>query len=107
MRVCVWGVAVCLAMGGSFAWALRDPTRPPDASAPAPVALPQRPLSLDSIVYGETRRVAVIDGVALREGQAGDGIKVRKIHRDRVEVLDGGQLRVLRLNTLPEVRETP
>jgi len=75
--------------------ALQDPTRPPDTEAPVIRSQPVRSLSLDSIVYGRDRKVAVIEGEALREGQGANGIRVRKIHQDRVEVLDRGTPRIL------------
>lgn len=86
--------------------ALEDPTRPPGTEATAIRSQPARSLSLDSIVYGRDRKVAVIEGEALREGQGANGIRVRKIYKDRVEVLDRGSLRVLYLDKLPQVRRT-
>ncbi|MBD3639901.1 MAG: hypothetical protein HUJ18_02805 [Marinobacter sp.] len=86
--------------------ALQDPTKPPGTEAPATRSQPVRSLSLDSIVYGQDRKVAVIEGEALREGQDANGIRVRKIHQDRVEVLDRGNPRVLYLDKLPQVRGT-
>jgi len=86
--------------------ALQDPTKPPGIESPAIRSQPARSLSLDSIVYGRDRKVAVIEGEALREGQGANGIRVRKIHQDRVEVLDRGNPRVLYLDKLPQVRGT-
>ena len=86
--------------------ALQDPTKPPGTEAPGGRSQPVRSLSLDSIVYGQDRKVAVIEGEALREGQGANGIRVRKIHQDRVEVLDRGNARTLYLDKLPQVRGT-
>ncbi len=87
------------------AWALEDPTRPPEFrnGGPAPAAK-QRSYDLASIVIGPDRRVAVIDGVARQEGERFDGARVRRIHPDRVELLDAGQIRILKLQALPRVR---
>ncbi|MFC4976700.1 hypothetical protein ACFPTY_19895 [Halomonas beimenensis] len=49
--------------------------------------------------------MAVIEGEALREGQGANGIRVRKIHQDRVEVLDRGNPRVLYLDKLRKCGE--
>ncbi|MDX1635742.1 MAG: hypothetical protein R3280_13960 [Marinobacter sp.] len=86
-------------------WALNDPTRPPDfnRALPAP-AVEQRRYDLASIVIGPERRVAVINGVARREGERFDDARVRRIHPDRVEILDGGRVRILKLQELPRVR---
>jgi MSHA biogenesis protein MshK len=86
--------------------ALQDPTRPPDARPAAAQAQPARDIELGSILLGSQRRIAVIDGVALREGDSHDGITVRRIHRDKVDVTDRGQPRTLYPQVLPTVRKT-
>ena len=70
---------------------LSDPTRPPaswqvkpaDSGGPAS----QRTASprLTSILVSPSRRVAVIDGVALREGQSANGIVVVRIGKTWVD----------------------
>ena len=70
----------------------------------APV--PEKNLSLDSILYSEGRRVAVIDGEALREDQGIDSLRVIRIYDNRVLVTDNGRERVLYLERLPQVRGT-
>lgn len=87
--------------------ALQDPTRPPGPAAQATSVAPARALELSSVLLGSQRRIAVIDGVALQEGDSHDGIRVRRIHQDRVEVTDRGQARVLYPKSLPQVRTTP
>lgn len=98
-------LALLLAQSG---WALNDPTRPPDfRTAPSAPAVQQRQYDLASIVIGPERRVAVIDGVARQEGERFGDARVRRIHPDRVDILDAGQARVLRLQKLPRVRVAP
>ncbi|MCG7201399.1 hypothetical protein MD273_16805 [Marinobacter pelagius] len=106
MRLAGSVIAIITLLGSMPVVALQDPTRPPGLHDAAVRSLPLRSLSLDSIVYGEDRKVAVIEGEALREGQGANGIRVRKIHQDRVEVLDRGRPRILYLDKLPQVRGT-
>jgi MSHA biogenesis protein MshK len=44
--------------------------------------------------------------VPLREGESHDGIRVKRIYRHKVEILDQGQFRVLYPETLPQVRRS-
>ena len=70
---------------------LSDPTRPPAAwqekaadvssAANQPAAGPR----LTSILVSPSRRVAVIDGVSLREGQSANGIMVVRIGKTWVD----------------------
>ncbi|MGF2736654.1 hypothetical protein [Marinobacter sp. DUT-1] len=106
MRLAGSLIAIIVLFASMPVAALQDPTRPPGTEAPVIRSQPVRPLSLDSIVYGQDRKVAVIEGEALREGQGANGIRVRKIHQDRVEVLDRGSPRILYLDKLPQVRGT-
>lgn len=102
----MWLCLCLVAVSAVPAWALQDPTRPPGIDARPAQATPLRSLSLSSIVYSADRRVAVIDGEPLREGQEANGVRVRKIYRDRVDVVDRGRVRVLRLEMPPVVRRT-
>lgn len=105
---------VCLATMALGCWmafagqalALQDPTRPPGFDDAPAKAVPMTDLALQSILVGAERRVAVINGEPRAEGQAFEGIRVRRIHRDRVEVLDQGRVRTLYLDRLPQVRTT-
>ena len=107
MRSVIFGLAMVLALLASAgAHALQDPTRPPDARPASVQNEAPRDIELGSILLGSQRRVAVINGVALREGDDHDGIRVRRIHRDKVDVTDRGQPRVLYPPTLPQVRIT-
>lgn len=95
-----------LSLSSSAALALQDPTRP-DGFGDAPQAqAPEKQFTLASIFIGNDRRVAVIDGVARREGQTFEGVRIRRIHPDRVELVDQGRVRVLRLEPLPQVRSS-
>lgn len=99
-------LGLMLAVNAASAWSLQDPTRPPDARAPSEQSAPQRNLELGSILLSAGRRVAVIEGVALKEGDRHDGIQVRRIYRDKVEILDQGRARVLYPQALPQVRRS-
>ncbi|QSP96489.1 hypothetical protein LPB19_06460 [Marinobacter salinisoli] len=88
------------------AMALKDPTRPPGFDNAPAKAAPRTSLALQSILVGNGRKVAVINGEPRAEGQAFGDIRVRRILRDRVEVLDHGRLRTLYLEPLPQVRRT-
>jgi MSHA biogenesis protein MshK len=71
---------------------LKDPTRPLRApaqgSAPADPAGP-RP-RLNSVLFGADRRVAVIDGRRMTEGERHGALEVMTIHPDRVVVRQAG-----------------
>ncbi len=96
---------VGLLLSGTAVHALQDPTRPPGA-APESQTVAPRILHVSTIVLGQDRRVAVINGVPLREGESHDGIKVLRIDKDKVDVVDRGQQRVLYPESLPQVRRT-
>ncbi|WP_241956505.1 hypothetical protein [Marinobacter maroccanus] len=98
----VGSLAVCV----GAAHALQDPTRPPGTQATVAKPAPERALALDSILFSKDRRVAVIEGEALREGQGVDNVRVIRIFADRVLVTDNGRERVLYLERLPQVRGT-
>ncbi|HEY9118739.1 MAG TPA: hypothetical protein VIN33_03225 [Marinobacter sp.] len=95
-----------LALASSNAAALQDPTRPDGFGASPQVQMAQKEFMLASIFIGNDRRVAVIDGVVRREGQTFEGVRIRRIHQDRVELVDQGRVRVLRLEPLPQVRSS-
>ncbi len=105
----LWLVLMLLGCGFGMAApasALQDPTRPPGLNDAPVKAAPMTDLALQSILVGAERRVAVINGEPRAEGQSFDGIRVRRIHRDRVEVIDRGRVRTLYLDKLPQVRRT-
>jgi len=106
IRTCFQWLLVVALMASSQANALQDPTRPPEARLPSVQKAPVRDLELGSILLGSARRVAVIEGVPMREGEIHNGIRVKRIYRHKVEILDQGQFRVLYPKTLPQVRRS-
>lgn len=69
---------------------LEDPTRPEGYNRPVTGAsgkqlalLPR----LSSVLIGDDRRLAVIDGRVMAEGDVSNGIRVRRINSDRVVVM--------------------
>lgn len=83
----------------------QDPTRPPQAlvTAVATVA-PAAQLNLDSILVGRDRRVAVINGQVMGEGDSAAGLRVLKIGTDTVVVRSDGVTSRLQLASTPNVR---
>lgn len=81
---------------------LQDPTRPLKAAPVAaghgvPGKASPRP-TLQSVLIGPRRRVAVIDGYRMTEGQERRGLKVWKIRSDGVVVsVDGSPRMTLKL----------
>jgi MSHA biogenesis protein MshK len=75
--------------------AMADPTRPPlppaatvpAAAAPGSVLPPQDGYHVESIVFGATRRLAVVNGHPVHERAVVDGARVVRIERNAV-VLD-------------------
>lgn len=100
----VFVAAGALVLVPGAAQGLQDPTRPPGPSSTVARPAPERSLALDSILFSKDRRVAVIEGEALREGQGFDNLRVIRIHANRVRVMDNGRERVLYLERLPQVR---
>lgn len=85
--------------------ALEDPTRPPGASdAAMGKSTPSRQFTLSSVMIGPERRAAVIDGEPRGVGDVFEGVRVRAIGPDGVELVENGEIRVLRLEALPGVR---
>lgn len=88
---------------------LKDPTAPPrtlvaGASAKrSPAALRLR---LDSLIIGPERRLAVINGIAVAEGDRLAGARVLQITRGGVRVQRAGKISRLRLAELPDIRRS-
>lgn len=72
--------------------ALEDPTRPLDLGTveTRPASVVSVP-TLTSILVGKERKLAVIDGHLMSEGERIQGIRVLKIYRDRAVVSVGDQ----------------
>lgn len=76
--------------------ALTDPTQPSyyrDASK-------KQSLHLESILFGENRRVAVINGKALTEGDRIGSAKIISITKDNVKLKRSGELFTLQLQRI-------
>jgi MSHA biogenesis protein MshK len=91
-----------LAAPGGQALAQADPTRPPAVlSAPPPgtaVALPAQDVQVQSILVSQRgRRIAVIDGKTVREGQRVDGAVVEAIRPTEVVIRRGARRKTLKL----------
>jgi MSHA biogenesis protein MshK len=71
--------------------AFEDPTRPPlvRATGSAAASIEQLPI-LSSIVYSEKRRLAVVNGHLLSEGESKEGIALLHVAPDNVRVRLGG-----------------
>lgn len=87
---------------------LRDPTQPPQGAraASAPAADVTSSMTLDSVLFSDQRRVAVINGQALREGDPIQGAQVIHIRPDRVELRVNNTTRTLRLGSGQSVRQS-
>jgi len=93
------------------AQALQDPTRPATgmpggAALDAPSAAPQ----LQSVLVGRApggRRIAVIDGETVRQGDAFHGARVARVTDTEVELVRGAERQVLRLYAQDAVAAEP
>lgn len=104
-------VIVCLV---AAAWSLRlhaqtpalaDPMRPATRSAVAGAgAGAAAPLRLQGIVIADSRRLALIDGELLREGQRIHGVSIVRIDADVVTVRRDETVFVLRPETAAPLR---
>jgi MSHA biogenesis protein MshK len=85
------------------AWAYKDPTRP---SSYADTAVANNSLRLDSILTSDNRRVAVINGVAVAEGDRMGEVRVVSIEKGVVRVNRNGEILQLEL-AHPSIRREP
>jgi MSHA biogenesis protein MshK len=69
--------------------AVTDPTRP---SSYRSVENKKTQFVLESILIGEQRKVAVINGKALLEGEKIAGAKVIKINKENVRIVKNGKM---------------
>ncbi|MCK7544279.1 general secretion pathway protein GspB [Marinobacter bryozoorum] len=99
-----WLIALVIMVAGQQAMALEDPTRPQGQQSAPVEAAQQRAFGLGSIVYGPGRRVAIIDGVPRREGETFDGVRLRRIHPGRIELVVNGQVQQVHLAAPPAIR---
>ncbi len=87
----------------ALAQGLIDPMRPPaafDRSAGQQVASTE-PV-LQSVLVGPNRRVAVIDGETVRQGDRFRDARVARIIPGAVELVRGAERQVLKLNPVPD-----
>lgn len=102
-------LALLFIAANASAQSIKDPTRPPTGDAAlSGNATQSNGLNLDAILMTQRHRVAVINGVALREGDEHLGTKIKQIETDRVvvELFFNGTFeeRVLRVNSMGEIK---
>lgn len=81
-------------VASSCASALNDPTRP---SAYRPVEGAQT-LTLESVLVGNDRKIAVINGSVVTEGERVKGFAVIEIRKDSVKGRSNGKIVILNLD---------
>lgn len=87
---------------------LSDPTKP-DSSVrmdQGARTAQRSDLKLESILISPNRRVAVINGLHLAEGESAEGIKVQEITADSVAINASGQKHLLKHKELPAVKHS-
>ncbi len=101
-----WMVILPALLISSYAAALQDPTRPGGQSTPTSMALVEQApaVELSSIVYSAERRVAIINDVPRREGETFDGMRLKRIHPGRIELVVNGQVLPVHLAHPPRIR---
>ena len=73
------------------AGAQTDPTRPSDHIGGSAATVANKGLTLESILVSGTRRVAVINGAAVQQGDTVGMARIISIGRERVRVVQDGQ----------------
>ena len=87
---------------------LNDPTRPLEGRGSAAVARPQQAeVRLQSILVSEARRVVVINGQVMAEGDKAGNVEVIAIAEDQVRVKVRGKATTLRLPETEVRSKTP
>jgi MSHA biogenesis protein MshK len=99
-----WPTTLLLSTLALIGAELPDPTRPPGVvpAGPAPTAEPGG-MVLRSLLVAPERRLAVIDGTQVREGDRVGGARVLEISLEGVELERAGERLHLRL-TAPALR---
>ena len=100
----ILGIAVLFFTNGAIAQDARiaDPMRPPSQRANdggTPGA--QAPLRVEGIVISGTRRLAMIAGEFLTEGDSIFGLRIERIEQQAVTLRDATRTIVLRPETMP------
>lgn len=83
---------------------LPDPTRPSSASTETGTVSPVRRFRLDSVLVGNQRRRAVINGAVLATGDQISGATLVRIGVDHVLIEVDGQHYTLELDSAPSIR---
>lgn len=84
---------------------MKDPTRPNWYGIKARARKAASDLELSSIIISANRRLAVINGDLMREGEQRNGLFLKEVLKDRVLVVSADkQLRALRLPALKPVK---
>ena len=112
MNTLKWGLTLSLTLSAALAGpvaaeGLADPTRPNSwAQVLAPGAVVQQAPSfaLESVIFSPSRRVAVINGRTLAEGESLGTLTLLKVDRRQVTVRIDGQRQVLLLKPISDVR---
>lgn len=105
-------LCACCSVGMAGAQGLTDPTRPPDAVAPAEAAVPAGGMAeatgapvLQSVLQSRDRRYAMISGKTYSVGQSVGGARIMAITEGEVTLQDVSGKTVLKL--YPDVKKTP
>ncbi|MEM1229207.1 MAG: hypothetical protein AAGI15_01625 [Pseudomonadota bacterium] len=86
---------------------LQDPTRPNWYGLKAKARKAASELQLSSIIISANRRLAVINGDLMREGERRNGVLLKEVLKDRVLVVSADKgLRALRLPVPQPVKES-
>jgi len=81
-------VIILLVFFGAQCWGLQDPTRPASFSSSASV---DATLTLESVLLGPERKVAVINGKVVAEGDSVSGAQVIAIGKNSVRLRHRGE----------------
>lgn len=101
-----WLLAAALLLAGpalAHAQELQDPTRPPaqfEAHGGGTITRVSAAPQLQSVLIAREaggRRVAVIDGETVRQGESFRGARVARVGPEEVELVRGGERQVLKL----------
>ena len=93
------GIVAALLLATASADELVDPMRPYTPDTPIERSAGGRNFALSAILYSADRRVAVVNGQPVSEGQKVNGARVRLIGRGRVELELNGEVLKLELGT--------
>jgi MSHA biogenesis protein MshK len=86
---------LCLLFVAASAYGLSDPTKPASYHAESVV---DKSLVLESVLISSQRKVAVINGAVVAEGDNVGSAKIIKIDKNGVKMNSGGKTLYLKLN---------